>query len=116
MTKGNGIQQSRKNEAQLIKETLRLGLKISDLLDQNDFQAVEIRRLTKEAEQTMEDFGKVCDGCCKATSKQEELTEQNEYLEAKLSRRDSLNGLLLAFITAYAIMYATGVLIIEWRG
>ena len=44
---GDGIQQSRKNEAQLIKDNHKLGIKISDLLDQNDRSNKERARLEK---------------------------------------------------------------------
>ena len=74
---GNGIQQSRKNEAQLIKDNHALGVKVGDLLDQNDMQAVEIRRLTK----LTSNYGTVCKDCCTATDNQLKLTKDIRRLK-----------------------------------
>jgi len=92
------------------------GLKISDLLDQNDLQSIELRRLNKEAEQTMSDYGKVCDGCCKAVQREEELTEQNEVLTSDIDQVKLLCTLMGCVFITVAVLYATGVLNINWRG
>jgi len=81
--KGNNIEAIQRNLVELgvkyQKSMVREkedGLKISDLLDQNDRQAVEIRRLNKAAEETMNDYDKICNGCTTSISKQIVLTKQ----------------------------------------
>ncbi len=76
MAKGNGIIQAKAAQAQLIKENHQLGLKISDLLEQNDRQEKEINRLKKLSS----NYGTVCKDCCTATNKQEELSNQVDDL------------------------------------
>ena len=83
--KGNGIQEAKAAQAQLIKENHALGLKVSDLLEQNDRQAKEIHRLTK----LTSNYGQVCKDCCTATAKQEELQNQtgtNKNMGSKKSK------------------------------
>jgi len=91
--KGNGIQEAKAAQAQLIKENHALGLKVSDLLEQNDRQAKEIHRLTK----LTSNYGQVCKDCCTANSKQEELTKDIKHVR-------NLNNLLCVAVFAAAIV------------
>jgi len=69
---GNGIQQSRKNEAQLIKETHALGLQVKDLLEKDGRSITEINRL----KQLTSDYGTICTDCNRATDNQLKLTKE----------------------------------------
>ncbi len=69
---GNGIQQSRKNEAQLIKETHALGLQVKDLLEKDGRSITEINRL----KQLTADYGTICTDCNRATDNQLKLTKE----------------------------------------
>jgi hypothetical protein len=90
--KGNGIQEAKAAQAQLIKENHALGLRVSDLLEQNDRQAKEIHRLTK----LTSNYGQVCKDCCTANSKQEEL--QNQLDDALYERDFAVYGLVMIFV------------------
>ena len=100
--KGNGIQEAKAAQAQLIKENHTLGLRVSDLLEQNDRQAKEIHRLTK----LTSNYGQVCKDCCTANSKQEELTNQVDDLTYE--RDLAIYGLVMIFIVKAGIMSIWG--------
>lgn len=100
--RGNGIQEAKAAQAQLIKENHTLGLKVSDLLEQNDRQAKEIHRLTK----LTSNYGQVCKDCCTANSKQEELTNQ---LDDALYERDlAIYGLVMIFVVKAGMIMMWG--------
>ena len=69
---GNGIQQSRKNEAQLIKDNHKLGLQVKDLLEKDERSTAEINRL----KQLTSDYGTICTDCNRATDNQLKLTKE----------------------------------------
>jgi len=75
--KGNGIQQSRKNEAQLIKDNHALGIKVTDLLEKDERSATEINRLKS----LTSDYGTICTDCNRATDNQLKLTKANRRLK-----------------------------------
>ncbi len=75
--KGNGIIEAKAAQAKLIKENHALGVKVGDLLDQNDLQAVEIRRLMK----LTSNYGTVCEDCCTSVDKQIGLVKKIRQLK-----------------------------------
>jgi len=92
--KGNGIIEAKKAQAQLIKDNHKQGLKISDLLDQNDRQTIEIRRLIRK--RLILNYGTVCKDCCTATNKQEYL--QNKLDDAIYERDFAVYGLVMILV------------------
>jgi len=100
--RGNGIVQSKAAQAQLIKDNHKLGLKVSDLLEQNGKQEKEIARLKKLSS----NYGTVCKDCCTATSKQEEL--QNQLDDVTYERDLAIYGLVMIFIVKAGITMIWG--------
>ena len=91
--KGNGIIQSKAAQAKLIKDNHALGLKISDLLDQNDRQSVEVSRLTK----LTSNYGTVCEDCCTSVDKQIVLAKDVRKLK-------TLNNVCFVALSVAAIV------------
>jgi regulator of replication initiation timing len=74
--KGNGIQEAKKAQAQLIKDNHQLAEKIKDLLIQNESLTIENHRLKKLSS----NYGQVCRDCQTGVTKQEEPSNQVDDL------------------------------------